>query len=142
MSGDGKLNKTTECWEGGRRGEGKAGGRVRSKERGRKEFVTNEERKAARNREGRDKGGYYKGAMCHLVCEICGLDCHTHTRIQLSNTGYLPEVCVCAYLSLCDEMRGDGGVFYYFITIHTHTHDTQDGHLNNSACLRWSSLAD
>lgn len=58
MSGEGKLNKTTEkSEEGGARrgeGEGEAGGGVRSKARGRKEFVTNEETKAGRKREEGD----------------------------------------------------------------------------------------
>lgn len=53
---------------------------MRSKESGRKEFVTNEERKPERKREEKDKGGCYKGTMCHLLCEICGLFCHTHTN--------------------------------------------------------------
>jgi len=77
MSGEGKLNKTTESWEekGGELRK-KARGSVRSKGRTRKKFVTNEERKAERKR---DKGGYYKGGMCRLVGDLTVT--HTHIRI-------------------------------------------------------------
>lgn len=86
---------------------------MRSKESRRKEFVTNEERKPKSKREERDKGRYYKGTMCHLLCEICGLFCHTHQHTlrficQRQVTSPKP---LCAYLSLCDEMGGDGECF-------------------------------
>lgn len=111
MSGEGKLNKTTEKSEegGARRGEGEAGGRAwvggGSKARGRKEFVTNEERKARRKREEGDQQGYYKGAMCHLVCE----NCHTHSADVC--------VCVCHCVMKSEEM---GDILLFYNSVHTH----------------------
>ena len=93
-----------ERWEGGRGQRG--GGR-------KKEFVTNEERKAGRRREEGDSRGYYQGAMCHSglrdlwtdLSHVAGLSC----QIQVTSR---TSVCVCVCVCVCgrvmklEEMEG------------------------------------
>ena len=68
------------------------------------------------------------------VCGICGPTCHTSQDSAVKYRLPPGRRCVCVCLWSCDEIRGDGGLFYYFITpsAHMHTKGAQHGHLNNS----------
>lgn len=68
--------------------------------------MTNEDRKAESKNKKRDKGRYYKGAICNLGSETAHK--HTHTPGTSCQRQVTSLRSLSVYLSRCDEMLRDG----------------------------------